>query len=57
MYICTPSTKGFGVLKLLREAAVMELVDMLDLGLSLIISVKILKCGRGGIGRHVRLRI
>ena len=43
MYICTPSTKGFGVLKLQREAAVMELVDMLDLGFNLRKSVKIFK--------------
>jgi hypothetical protein len=44
-YICKPF------------AGVVELVDTLDLGHSEIKTVKILKCGRGGIGRHVRLRI
>ena len=41
----------------LLNAGVVELVDTLDLGHSEIKNVKILKCGRGGIGRHVRLRI
>ena len=39
------------------NAGVVKLVDTLDLGFNLIISVKKIKCRRGGIGRHVRLRI
>ena len=40
-----------------QNAGVVELVDTPDLGHSEIKTVKIFKCGRGGIGRHVRLRI
>lgn len=37
--------------------AIGSLLKTLDLGLSLIKGVKLLKCRCGGIGRHVRLRI
>ena len=59
-YICSPIHKfhaPFFSEAFDNNAGVVELVDTLDLGVRQIKVHKILKCGRGGIGRHARLRI